>query len=64
MDQISIIDQKVENWGSFTRPNSDNLYLYLGISVIIIVGMGIMIINARRNTARVQKKLIESNRLI
>lgn len=64
MDQISIIDQKVENWGSFTRPNSDNLYLYLGISVIIIVGMGIMLINARRNTAHVQKKLIESNRLI
>jgi hypothetical protein len=62
MDEITAIDQKVEDWGSLARPSSDNLYLYLGISLIIIVGMGIMLINARRNTARVQKELAESAR--
>jgi hypothetical protein len=62
MEEITAIDQKVENWGSLVRPRSDNLYLYLGISLVIILGMAIMLINARRNTAKVQKELADSAR--
>jgi hypothetical protein len=60
MEEITEIDQKVEDWGSIARPRSDNLYLYLGISLVIIIGMAIMLINARRNTVKAQKELAES----
>lgn len=60
MEDISVIDQKVEDWGSIARPRSDNLYIYLGISLVIIIGMAVMLIVARRNVARAQKELAES----
>jgi hypothetical protein len=61
MEDISAIDSKVEDWGTIARPRSDNLYIYLGISLVIILGMAIMLIIARRNIAKAQKELSEAN---
>ncbi len=60
MEDISVIDQKVEDWGSIARPRSDNLYIYLGISLVIIIGMAVMLIIARRNVARAKSQIAES----
>lgn len=57
MEDISVIDQKVEDWGSIARPRSDNLYIYLGISFVIILGMAIMLYSAKRKAAKVQREL-------
>lgn len=60
MEDISAIDSKVEDWGTIARPRSDNLYIYLGISLVIIIGMAIMLIIARRNIAKAQRELSEA----
>jgi len=60
MEDISVIDQKVEDWGSISRPRSDNLYIYLGISLVIIIGMAVMLIVAHRNVARAKREIAES----
>lgn len=52
MDDINQIDQKVEDWGTISRPRSDNLYLYLGISFVIILALLIMLIMAKRTANR------------
>ncbi len=57
MEDITEIDQKVEDWGSIARPRSDNLYIYLGISFVIILGMAIMLISAKRKAAKAQREL-------
>jgi len=60
MEDISVIDQKVEDWGSIARPRSDNLYIYLGISFLIIIGMAVMLVIARRNVAKAQREIEQS----
>ncbi len=60
MEDISTIDQKVEDWGTIARPRSDNLYIYLGISLVIILAMAIMLFVARRNTLKARREIAES----
>lgn len=57
MEDITQIDQKVEDWGSIARPRSDNLYIYLGISFVIILGMAVMLFSAKRKAAKAQREL-------
>jgi len=56
MEDINTIDQKVEDWGSISRPRSDNLYIYLGISLVIIIAMAVMLIVAKRNANKMRSQ--------
>jgi hypothetical protein len=56
MEDINSIDQKVEDWGSISRPRSDNLYIYLGISLLIILVMAVMLFVAKRNANKLRNQ--------
>jgi hypothetical protein len=51
MEELTAIDQKVEDWGIKSRPRSDNLVIYLIISVIVIAVLGVLLFMAKRKRA-------------
>lgn len=51
MEELTAIDQKVEDWGIKSRPRSDNLVIYLIISGIVIAVLGVLLFMAKRKSA-------------
>ena len=53
MEELSSIDQKVEDWGIKSRPRTDNLVMYLIICVIAIAVLVVLLIMAKRKSPKV-----------
>lgn len=53
MEELSSIDQKVEDWGIKSRPRSDNLVMYLIICVIAIAVLAVLLFMAKRKSPKV-----------